>query len=169
MSKILFLYGLPSAGKTTIGKILKDKLSAVHFDGDDVRKNITNHLGYSKEDRIKNMRMVASMAELVRSQEIDVIVSLVAPHMEGRKIFDEICKDLYKVYVSTPPEVCYDRDVKGLYAKAFNNEIENMTGVGDNYDYTLDSTHDLIVDTVNQTQQESADFIYEMIYGSVEK
>jgi adenylylsulfate kinase-like enzyme len=169
MAKVLFLYGLPSAGKTTISKILKDKINAVHFDGDEVRKNITSHLGFSKEDRIENMRIVASMAELVRSQEIDVIVSLVAPHFEGRKIFDDICQDLCKIYISTPPEVCYDRDVKGLYAKALNNEIENMTGVGDNYDYQLDSTHDLIMPTAGRTPQKCADFIYDILYGSDEK
>jgi adenylylsulfate kinase-like enzyme len=168
MSKIVFLYGLPSAGKTTIGRILKNKLNALHLDGDDVRKTITNNLGFSKEDRIENMRIVASMAELVRSQEIDVIVSLVAPHYEGRKIFDDICGNLYKVYVSTPPETCYERDVKGLYAKAFNHEIENMTGVGDNYDYNCETTHDMMLTTDNQTPNECADLIMDIFFNSSE-
>jgi adenylylsulfate kinase len=169
MGKIIFLYGLPSAGKTTIGAILKDRLKGIHLDGDDVRKNITKHLGFSKEDRIENMRIVASVAELVRSQEIDVIVSLVAPHYAGRKIFDEICDDLFKVYVATSPEMCYKRDVKGLYAKAFNNEIANMTGVGDNYDYECERTHDLKLDTEHSTSEQCADLIIDLVFGTIEK
>jgi len=162
MANIIFLYGLPSAGKTTIGRVLKDKLKAVHLDGDEVRSSITNNLGFSKDDRIENMRIVASIAELVRSQEINVIVSLVAPHIEGRRIFDNVCSGLFKVYVSTSPEVCYERDVKGLYAKAFNNEIDNMTGVGDNYDYDSDMSYDLKLETINSSPEDCADFIIDL-------
>jgi adenylylsulfate kinase len=166
MSKIVFLYGLPSAGKTTIGRILRKKINAVHLDGDEVRSTITRHLGFSKEDRIENMRIVASLAELVRSQEINVIVSLVAPYEEGRSIFSKDCNELMKVYVATPPEVCYERDVKGLYAKAFNNEIENMTGVGSNYDYGDDMSHDITLETSRQSPEECADFIYDLLFKS---
>ena len=165
MAKVIFFYGLPSAGKTTIARKLKEKLGkAVHLDGDEVRSSITKHLGFSKKDRVENMRIVASAAELIRSQGIDVIVSLVAPHMEGRSIFDENCEELLKIYVSTPPEICYERDVKGLYAKAFNNEIENMTGVGNNYDYESDSTHNIILATATQTPDECADFIMDIAF-----
>ena len=39
-----------------------------------------------------------------------------------------------EVFVDTPVEVCAERDVKGLYAKAYAGEIKEFTGVSDPYE-----------------------------------
>lgn len=139
--RVLWLTGLPGAGKSTIADALEGRLHAlgVHtyvLDGDGVRTGLNKDLGFTPEDRAENVRRVAETAKLMVDAGLVVIVSLVSPFRGDRQaakaLFDD--GDFLEVWVDTPPEVVVGRDPKGLYAKAKAGALPNMTGVGQGYE-----------------------------------
>ena len=55
--------------------------------------------------------------------------------------------------MSTPLEVCEQRDRKGLYAKARSGKIKGVTGVTD--PYVEPENPDIVLDTTNMTPLEA--------------
>ncbi|OIP57923.1 MAG: adenylyltransferase [Candidatus Levybacteria bacterium CG_4_10_14_0_2_um_filter_36_16] len=151
----IFLTGLSSAGKSTIGKslslVLMDRYNkpVTLLDGDVIRKHLTKGLGFSKEDRDENIRRIGFVAsEIVKHQGV-VIVAAIAPYKKMRDDVREVILQagtFVEVYVSTPLSVCKKRDVKGLYRKAERGIIKHVTGIDDLYEkpknpeVTLDTT-----------------------------
>lgn len=133
MAKTIFLYGLPCSGKTTIAKYIyekyKNKVRLVHLDGDDIRKRLNNDLGFSEEDRQKNIERIANVCQLLNEMGINVICSFVAPTIKIRQRLKDIVKNITIINIYTPLEICMKRDVKGMYAKALTGEIKNFTGL----------------------------------------
>jgi len=137
----VWLTGFSSAGKSTIAQILADDLTArgrtvTLLDGDVVRTHLSKGLGFSKEDRDTNIRRIAFVAsEIVRHGGI-AIVAVVSPYEATRnQARDMIGRDAFVlVHVATPIEVCEQRDIKGLYAKARRGEIKGLTGIDDPYE-----------------------------------
>ena len=150
----LWFTGLSGAGKTTISKIvereLRDRGSRVEvLDGDVVRENLSKGLGFSKEDRDTNIRRIAFVADLLSRNGVPVITAAISPYREIRDEARELMGDRFiEVFVKASVEVCAERDVKGLYEKAFKGEIKEFTGVSDPYEpplnpeITLDTEHD---------------------------
>jgi bifunctional enzyme CysN/CysC len=139
--RVVWLTGLPSAGKSTIADALEASLLhlGVHtyvLDGDSVRTGLNKDLGFTPEDRAENVRRVAETARLMTDAGLVVIVSLVSPFRGDRRaakgLFAE--GDFLEVFVDTPEAVVRERDVKGLYAKASAGTLPNMTGVGQGYE-----------------------------------
>ncbi|HLY28866.1 MAG TPA: adenylyl-sulfate kinase [Aggregatilineales bacterium] len=135
----LWLTGLSGAGKTTIAKALEPVLRGrgVRFerlDGDTVREGLTRDLGFSKEDRDKNIERVTFVAKLLSRNGVGVVASFISPYRETRAKTRAETSNFIEVYVNAPLQVCADRDVKGMYAKAFRGEIQNFTGVSDPYE-----------------------------------
>lgn len=138
----VWLTGLPCSGKTTLAKRLaellqKEGLEVKVYDGDEVRRILSKELGFSKEDRYKNVLMVAELAKefLSKGPNKIVICSLVSPYRALRKKVREILGDSYiEVFVDCPLEVCEKRDVKGMYKKARAGLIKNFTGIDDPYE-----------------------------------
>jgi bifunctional enzyme CysN/CysC len=139
--RVVWLTGLPSAGKSTIADALEASLLhlGVHtyvLDGDSVRTGLNKDLGFTPEDRAENVRRVAETARLMTDAGLVVIVSLVSPFRGDRRaakgLFAE--GDFLEVFVDTPESVVRERDVKGLYAKATAGSLPNMTGVGQGYE-----------------------------------
>jgi adenylylsulfate kinase len=150
----LWLTGLPSAGKTTLARALIDVLAARGIDtelldGDEVRTHLSVGLGFSKQDRDTQVTRIGYVAELLARHGVLVLVPVIAPYADARaKVRAHHAghgTPLLQVHLSTPVEVCADRDVKGLYAKAFRGEISSMTGVDDPYEIPTDP--DLRIDT----------------------
>ncbi len=144
--------GLPCSGKSTLADRLKEiylsyNQPVVRLDGDVVRKSLCNDLGFSYEDRKENLRRVASVAEIVNSQNIPVLASFVSPTEELRGYVAEIIgEDKFKlIYVKCSLEECERRDVKGMYALARKGKIKGFTGVDDVFEEP--EKYDLIVDT----------------------
>ena len=133
----LWFTGLSGAGKTTISKIVEDQLrergSRVEvLDGDVVRENLSKGLGFSKEDRDTNIRRIAFVADLLSRNGVPVITAAISPYREIRDEARELMGDRFiEVFVKASVEVCAERDVKGLYEKAFKGEIKEFTGVSD--------------------------------------
>ena len=121
----LWFTGLSGAGKTTISKIvereLRDRGSRVEvLDGDVVRENLSKGLGFSKEDRDTNIRRIAFVADLLSRNGVPVITAAISPYRELRDEARELMGDRFiEVFVKASVEVCAERDVKGLYEKAF--------------------------------------------------
>ena len=153
----VWLTGLPSAGKTTIARAVEKRLldegrKVEVLDGDVVRTHLTKGLGFSRQDRDENVRRIGFVANLLSRNGVVVLASVISPY---RAIRDEL-RELHdgrfvEVYVSTPVEVCSERDVKGLYAKQRAGEISGLTGVDDPYEPPLAPevtipTHELSID-----------------------
>jgi bifunctional enzyme CysN/CysC len=136
---VVWLTGLSSAGKSTLGEDLFDRLRvAGHrvemLDGDIVRQRLSKDLGFSKEDRDENIRRVGFVAELLAKNGVIVIVSAISPY---RAVRDEVrtrIPGFFEVYVNAPIEVCEHRDVKGLYRKARAGQLRGFTGIDDPYE-----------------------------------
>lgn len=136
---VLWFTGLSGAGKTTIARalepILRERgLRVERLDGDVVRQSLTSDLGFSKEDRYENIKRVTFVAKLLSRNGVAVLASFISPYRDMREQVRREVTNFIEVYVSAPVEVCAQRDVKGLYAKAFAGEIPNFTGVSDPYE-----------------------------------
>ena len=159
---VLWFTGLSGAGKTTIALALLPKLKELgmnveRLDGDVVRESLTKDLGFSKEDRDKNIERVTFVAKLLSRNNVAVLASFISPYAETRDYVRNETTNFIEVYVSAPLEVCEERDVKGMYAKARSGEIKNFTGISDPYEAPLNP--DIEVPTHEQTVEESADFL----------
>jgi adenylyl-sulfate kinase len=156
----LWFTGLSGAGKTTISEIvereLRDRGSRVEvLDGDVVRENLSKGLGFSKEDRDTNIRRIAFVADLLSRNGVPVITAAISPYREIRDEARELMGDRFiEVFVKASVEVCAERDVKGLYEKAFKGEIKEFTGVSDPYEPPL--SPELTLDTEHDSAEEDA-------------
>jgi adenylylsulfate kinase len=136
----LWFTGLSGAGKTTIAEIvekeIRDRRGKVEvLDGDIVRTNLSKGLGFSREDRDTNVLRIGFVADLLTRNGVGVIVSAISPFKEARdQVRRNIGGNFIEVFVDAPVEVCAERDVKGLYKKAFAGEIKQFTGVSDPYE-----------------------------------
>ncbi len=135
---VLWFTGLSQSGKTTIAdkvyQILEEKgVKIERLDGDVVRESLTKDLGFTKEDRDKNITRVGFVSQLLSKNGVGVIASFISPYEERRQHLRETVENYIEVYVSTPLEVCEERDGKGLYEKARAGEIKNFTGISDPY------------------------------------
>jgi bifunctional enzyme CysN/CysC len=140
-AKVIWLTGLSGSGKSTIANALEKKLFTlgIHsyiLDGDNLRLGLNKDLGFTKEDRAENVRRVSEVAHAMVDAGLVVVVALVSPFAadrdQARALFDE--GEFFEVWVKTPAEVCAERDPKGLYKKAAQGEIPNLTGVGQEYE-----------------------------------
>jgi adenylylsulfate kinase len=155
----LWFTGLSGAGKTTVAEIvereLKEKgLKVEVLDGDIVRTNLSKGLGFSREDRNINVLRIGFVANLLTRNGVAVIVSAISPYKEARDQVRRRIVDFVEVFVDAPLEVCAERDVKGLYKKAFAGEIEQFTGVSDPYEPP--SAPELHIKTSEEEPHESA-------------
>lgn len=155
----VWMTGLPCSGKSTISLILKDALHARNhrcveiFDGDEVRKNLSSDLGFSKEDRDTHILRVGFLNHLLNRNGVPTITAVISPYREIRDQVREGIETFIEVFVKCPVEVCAERDVKGMYAKAFKGEIKNFTGVSDPYEEPLNP--EVVVETRKETPEES--------------
>ena len=160
----LWLTGLPSAGKTTIAhalekKLLDDGYKVEVLDGDVVRTHLTKGLGFTREDRDENVRRIGFVASLLARNGVVVLCSVVSPYRGARDEVRQMHDGRFvEVYVSTPVDVCQERDVKGLYAKAAAGEMQGMTGVDDPYEPPL--APEVVVPTHTQSLDESVETVW---------
>ena len=157
-SVILWLTGLSGAGKTTIAQHLEHKLRehdrpVERLDGDDIRQNLSQGLGFSRQDRDINVRRVGYVANLLSRNGGTVIVSLISPYRAVRDELSSTLNNFIEIYINAPLEVCETRDVKGLYAKARSGQIKVFTGIDDPYEAPLNP--DITCHTAAETVEES--------------
>jgi adenylylsulfate kinase len=167
----LWLTGLPSAGKTTLAFALADQLRADGvdvevLDGDEVRTHLSAGLGFSRADRDTHVDRIGFVAELLASHGVVVLVPVIAPYARARDQVrahhDANGTTLLQVHISTSVDVCAERDVKGLYARAFRGEITSMTGVDDPYEVPSDP--DLRIDTATINQLDAVALLSDLLF-----
>ena len=154
----LWFTGLSGAGKTTIALAVEKELRArglkvERLDGDTVRQSLTRDLGFSKEDRDRNIERVTFVAKLLSRNGVAVLASFISPYRETRAMVRRETTNFIEVFVNAPLEVCVARDVKGMYAKAFRGEIKDFTGVSDPYEEPLNP--EITLNTHLETVEES--------------
>ena len=139
--RLLWITGLPAAGKSTVADRLEQKLHAagVHtylLDGDNVRHGLNRDLGFTEQDRVENVRRVAEVAKLMVDAGLVVIVSMISPFRSERRMARDLVKEgeFVEVFVDTPLAVCESRDPKGLYRRARAGELINFTGIDSPYE-----------------------------------
>ncbi|HYK61790.1 MAG TPA: adenylyl-sulfate kinase [Bryobacteraceae bacterium] len=136
---LVWFTGLSGSGKSTLAQAVFARLEAQGraveiLDGDMVRAHLSKGLGFSREDRMENIRRIAFVGNLLASHGVVVLAPVIAPY---RSIRDEVRRSspcYIEVYVNAPLEVCEQRDPKGLYRRARAGEIANFTGLDDPYE-----------------------------------
>ena len=157
----LWFTGLSGSGKSTITthlvKELRKRGSKLEvLDGDIVRQNLSKGLGFSKEDRDTNIRRIAFVADLLSRNGVPVITAAISPYKEIRDEARQLMGDRFvEVYVEASVDTCAERDVKGLYAKAFSGEIKEFTGVSDPYE--APENPEFVCHTESESPEESAE------------
>lgn len=139
---IVWLTGLPSAGKTTLAQFVAERLQdqgvAVELlDGDVIRSRIGGGLGFSRKDREENINRICFVADLLARHGITVVVAAISPYRDLRAKIRAQLNPFIEVFVNAPLEVCEKRDIKGLYKRYRNGEITGLTGVDDVYEPPL--------------------------------
>jgi adenylylsulfate kinase len=162
----LWFTGLSGAGKTTVAEIVEHEikergLRVEVLDGDIVRTNLSKGLSFSRDDRNINVLRIGFVANLLARNGVAVIVSAISPYKEARDQVRRRIIDFVEVFVDVPLEVAAERDVKGLYKKAFAGEIDHFTGVSDPYEPPV--APDLVLKTDEETPEESARKVIEKL------
>jgi len=159
----IWFTGLSGSGKSTVAHALVERLAEFGrnvslLDGDEIRTHLSKGLSFSKEDRDANVNRVGYVAGLVAQHGGTTLCSVISPYRETRDNARRSSKgNFVEVYCDTPIEVCEQRDVKGLYAKARAGEIKGFTGVDDPYEAPLDP--EVTIDTSKLGAQACADVI----------
>lgn len=158
---VLWLFGLPCAGKSTLARKIAEELrsrgrAVCVLDGDEMRGGICSDLGFSEADRTENLRRSAHVARLLAAQGITVIGAFVTPMESMRVMVRGILADsrLRMAHVECPLDVCKGRDVKGLYQRASQNLITDMTGT--QAPFEPPASPDLVIRTAEMSVAECA-------------
>ena len=166
-AKTIWFTGLSGSGKSTLANELEKRLAAMGkhtmlLDGDNVRMGLNRNLGFREADRIENIRRIAEVSKLMNDAGLIVLTSFISPFAQDRQNAREIIGDAFmEVYVSTPMEECERRDVKGLYKKARNGELDHFTGVTSPYEVPQHA--DGVVDTSKFSVEACVDQILEQL------
>ena len=156
MSFVIWMTGLPCSGKTTIMKKLQNFVpNLAVLDGDELREWLSPK-DFTKEGRDEHNRKVAHLAKLLLKHKVPVGVSLISPYIANRETARNIVNQEVKfieTFVKCSLEKCEERDTKGMYKKARNNEIKGFTGISDPYEEPTNP--ELIIDAEKSTIEES--------------
>lgn len=170
---MIWFTGLSGSGKSTVAIALERELHKRGLlcrilDGDNIRCGINNNLGFSPADRVENIRRIAEVGKLFVDTGIITIAAFISPNNDMREMAAKIIgKDNFvEVYISTPIEVCEQRDVKGLYAKARRGEIKDFTGVSAPFE--APQSPDLELDTSSLSLEESVNSLLIYILPKIE-
>ena len=132
---VLWFTGLSGSGKSTIASAVERELHqqgirTFILDGDNVRTGLNSDLDFSAASREENIRRIAHVSALMKDAGLVVLSAFVSPYQKDRDFVRECAEnDFSEIFISTPLEVCEQRDEKGLYAKARAGEISNFTGI----------------------------------------
>jgi adenylylsulfate kinase len=163
----LWLTGLPRSGKSTVAGIVAGRLRALGvedlevLDGDIIREGLCRDLGFSRADRTENIRRISFVSKLLTRNGVVVLVAAISPYREDRELAREEIQDFVEVWCHASVDACAARDYKGLYEKARKGEISNLTGVNDPYEEPEDA--DLVLDTVNEKPEQSAEQVMDLL------
>ncbi len=171
-AKVIWLTGLSGSGKTTTALGLEKKLHQNGYlckilDGDNIRTGINYNLGFSREDRIENIRRIAEVSLLLLRCGVISINAFVSPREEMRELAQKIVgkENFIEIFVDTPIEVCEQRDVKGLYKKAREGKIKDFTGISAPFE--IPQNADLVIKTVDKTIEQTVEEVINLVLPKI--
>ena len=171
-SALIWFTGLSGSGKSTLANLLEQelhslKISTFVLDGDNIRHGLNKDLNFSSNDRSENIRRIGEVSKLFINAGVVTISAFISPFKKDREMVKNIVgSDNYiEIYVNASLAECEKRDTKGLYKKARNGEIKNMTGVSSSYEAPKNPT--LEIDTNKETVDESMQKIKECILKNI--
>lgn len=163
---VVWLTGLPAAGKSTIANGLDAGLHALGhhtyvLDGDNVRGGLNRDLGFTDADRAENIRRTAEVARLLVDAGVIVIAALISPFEHERRMARELFAhgEFIEVFVDTPLSEAEARDPKGQYERARRGEIERFTGIDSPYEPPTEP--ELHIDTQHSTPEDAVEYVLE--------
>ncbi len=166
--RVLWFTGLSGSGKSTIANEVEKQLALMNrhtflLDGDNVRHGLNKDLGFTEADRIENIRRIGEVAKLMTDAGLIVLTAFISPfRAERRMVRDMLAEhEFIEIFVDTPLEVAEARDVKGLYRKAREGKLKNFTGIDSPYEPP--ENPDIVVNTVDMTPEEAAQYIIRQI------
>ena len=140
-SAIFWFTGLSGSGKSTLSHVIEEYLHRIGcrtfvLDGDNVRHSLCGDLSFSVKDRKENIRRIGEVCKLFMEAGVIVLAAFISPFREDRNRVRSMVEsgEFFEIYCKCPVEVCEQRDVKGLYKKAKNGEIEQFTGISSPYE-----------------------------------
>jgi adenylyl-sulfate kinase len=146
IGRVVWFTGLSGSGKSTIANELERQLYQMGrhvylLDGDNLRHGLCSDLGFSAADRTENIRRAAEVAKLFADAGFICLAAFISPLRADRDRARSLLPDghFFETHVSTPIEICRQRDPKGLYARADRGEIKNFTGVSAPYEPPLNA------------------------------
>ncbi len=165
---ILWFTGLSGSGKSTIASAVEQKLFELGhhtyiLDGDNIRHGLNKDLGFSDEDRVENIRRIGEIAKLFVDAGLIVLTAFISPFRSERSLVRELVGDheFVEVFMSTPIEVCEQRDPKGLYKKAREGKIKNFTGIDS--DYQTPTHPEITINTKNLDVEQCANQVIDYL------
>ena len=165
---LIWFTGLSGSGKSTLANLIeialhKNEISTYILDGDNIRQGINKDLTFTPADRTENIRRVGEISNLMLEAGVLTLATFVSPYIQDREGVKQIvgADNFIEIYVNTSIEECERRDVKGLYNKARNGKIKNMTGVSSPYEAPVNP--DLEVFTEDQSIEDSVQFILKFL------
>jgi len=164
MSFVIWMTGLPCSGKTTIAKKLLERIfNLAILDGDEMRELLSPNEDFSRNGIISHNKKVVNIAKLLLEHNVPVCVSKISPFAENREYARKVLSNhsFLEVYVKCSIDSCEKRDVRGMYKKARNDEINNFIGI--HVTYEPPTSPELIVDTENSTIKNSVQIILDYL------
>lgn len=166
---VLWFTGLSGSGKSTIANLVDKALferghHTYTLDGDNVRHGLNRDLGFTKEDRIENIRRIGEVAKLMTNAGLIVMCSFISPYRAERQMVRDMMEDddqFFEIFIDTPLDVAEERDVKGLYKRARAGEIKNFTGIDS--EYQPPEKPDLHIDTTKLSAEDAAEKVLELL------
>jgi adenylylsulfate kinase len=154
----LWLTGVSGAGKSTLARRIAEHLDEQGLpyeivDGDEIRKDLCQDLGFGREHRVENIRRIAYVARLLNRHGVIALVAAISPYREAREQARREATNFLEIHVDCCLNTAIARDVKGLYRRALNGEIPHFTGVSDPYEAPLHP--DVHIKTDSQLLEES--------------
>ena len=138
----------------------------ITLDGDNIRHGLNRDLGFTQADRVENIRRVGETSKLMVEAGLICISSFISPFASEREMVRNLMSEgeFIEVFVDTPLEVCEERDVKGLYAKARAGELPNFTGISSPYESPQNP--EIRIDTTQTTAEDAAEQIIDYLSRS---
>jgi bifunctional enzyme CysN/CysC len=170
----VWMTGLPAAGKTTTADAVAERArdsgyAPCRLDGDELRTGLSSDLGFDADSRHENVRRAAHVARMLADAGLVVVVSLISPYAEDRRLarglHDDAGLQFLEVFVDTPLDVCQSRDPRNVYRRARDGEISGVTGVDDPYERPSAAEAELVIHPGRQSVAEAADAVMEALLG----
>ena len=150
---VMWFTGLSGSGKSTLANLVeialhKQGLSTYILDGDNIRQGINKDLSFAPEDRTENIRRIAEISNLMLDAGLITLAAFVSPYIKDREEVQQIvgADNFIEIFVNTSLEECEKRDVKGLYKKARDGKVKNMTGISAPYEAPVNPDLEVITD-----------------------